>query len=105
MGTADKMEGAAFANDGSFLEMMLKMQAEQGEQSGEKEEPKKEKEDEKTREFKPSAKYAGSKKGYIFQMGPKGVGYYPDPMLKDEKKPSEKRCLPNPEKPRTQGQQ
>lgn len=31
--------------------------------------------------FEPASEYMGSKSGYIFQMGPHGLGYYIDPSL------------------------
>merc|ERR1711988_1825018 len=30
--------------------------------------------------FIAAKKWEGSKEGYIFQMGPEGLGYYPDPL-------------------------
>ena len=39
-------------------------------------------------EFVPSAQYAGYKHGFKFQMGPAGLGYYPDPLGKQQE-PSE----------------
>merc|ERR1711907_881196 len=70
----------AFANDGSFLEMMLKMQggAAASTTKADEEVPSSNDEGQQAVDFI-AAPWAGSKKGYIFQKGPKGLGYYPDP--------------------------
>merc|ERR1711934_302727 len=74
------------------MEQMLKMQAEQDAAAAASSSA-----DAKEEEagFISAKKWEGSKKGRVFQMGPKGLGYYPDPALKDEQAektaPSKKR--------------
>jgi len=80
-----------FANDGSFLEMMLKMQGEQPKAEEEKKPTEKEETD-----FIAAHTFTGSKKNMIFQMGPNGVGYYRDPKAptpKDSSETAKKRSL------------